>query len=163
MEDFHSTAYIAFLLLVVFFCIITGTRKLYNPRDFQNIDIEAASQDVPRRTSSLDNSNSKGHRRRRRHENRHSTSPASSGEPEFWLTCPCKHCERHSKPKTRMYSTVVMHIRHHLLGEKFKVIFGTFHNLSPSRTLRSGYYHVYHILLFFSKLPSYLIGLLVRL
>jgi hypothetical protein len=113
---------ISFLCIAVLF-IIMGRRKPYDPRDYKSIDLEtAASESIRIRSESSDISTGSGQRGRRPRKQRRHQAPTAEDVPLFWVVCPCKDCERHRKPRTRLYSTVLRHIKQHLMGEIYKVL-----------------------------------------
>jgi hypothetical protein len=124
-------AVVVLFIITVLFIVLMGRRRSYNPRDYQGYDVENAPRHVSASSSSSeDSSGSRRHRRRRRTQS-HSHSPDAPPEPKFRIICPYRSCERHQKRHSRLYSTVRRHLRHHLMGEKFKVIFYLIPRLYP--------------------------------
>jgi hypothetical protein len=140
-RDFTSSSVqimspVIILFCMVFLCIIMGRRRTYDPRNYENIDVEAASQDVGAQSPSSDSPTEPPRRRRRRGTHGVSHSPHPEDVPKFWVVCPCQKCERTSKPHFRLYSTVLMHLSQNLMGEKFKVLT----SLNIRHTLLNVYY-----------------------
>jgi hypothetical protein len=110
------------MFCLAIFLVLMGKRRYYNPTDHRGVDIEAASAEGPMRTSSSEHSSSPGRREGRRRNRRQPHFTEDESIPQIWLVCPCRNCARSPKPHTRLYSTVKLHLRQHLMGEKYKVI-----------------------------------------
>jgi hypothetical protein len=122
------------LFCVALLCILMGKRRFYNPQDYHSVDIEATSEHVGPRSSSSEHSSSPGRLRgRRRTRRRHPAAPEES-LPKVWLVCPCRNCARSPKARTRLYSTVVLHIHQHLMSDKFKVCHSSFGHFDSFQT-----------------------------
>ena len=119
----ETLSVIAVFVSIALLCMFMGRRKSYDPRDYRGIDVENAPDDVPVSSSSSEDSSGTRHRSRRRRTGSQSQSEQVPEEPIFWVVCPCRSCERHEKSHSRLYSTVRRHLRQHLMGVKFKVIY----------------------------------------
>jgi hypothetical protein len=126
-----------FLSCLALVSLLMGKRRFYNPQDYHGVDIEAASEKVNPGSSSSEHSSSPGRRRGRRRTRRRHPAPPEESLPKVWLVCPCRNCARSPKAHTRLYSTVVLHIRQHLMSDKYKVIL----------------YYIQHSSLLLRKLP----------
>jgi hypothetical protein len=103
-----------FIIVFGSFCIFMGCRwKAYNPRDYEPIDVEAASSDVRTRSPSPDVVDDTERHTHQRRTTRQACNPQPEDVPKFWVTCPCKRCETSTKPPTRLYSTVLSHLKVH--------------------------------------------------
>lgn len=89
----------------------------FDPRRYRSIDVEAATRDSPAVHQDSD------HPRymRRAIEAERSPEPTTPGVRNSWLVCPCKSCEKSSKPSLRLMSTIQKHLRQYLMGERHKV------------------------------------------
>jgi hypothetical protein len=119
----QTMSIVALFLSIAMFFIVMGRRKSYNPRDYHGYDIENTPEHVSESSSPLEDSTGASPPRHRRRTHSQSHIPDVLDDPKFRIICPCRICEGDQKRHSRLYSTVLRHLRQHLMGEKFKVNF----------------------------------------
>lgn len=118
----HAAVFLLGLLL--FTQLMTRRhRKTNEPGDLMAIDIEAASQPGSIRDLSTEPSDTEQRHRRRKRKYRRLSQPSNDTveDADFWVVCPCVRCCKDDKPHIRLYSTVLQHIRQHLISNKYEV------------------------------------------
>ena len=92
--------------------------KSMDPSEYESMDIEAALRPEPSaaQDAAVLQDNPRPKRRRAPPGYRE-----DSEQHQYWLVCPCTRCARKDKPHVRLHSTVIKHIRQHLMADKYKV------------------------------------------